>query len=132
VELIHHVGYGAPTLFWHACAFEGQGIIPSYFKARWVPPPDDVPVRLLGSVGKAVLFARRGFTFPAEGPWRSCLDASRPVDVAPDFADIPEAGQRIEAGQPVLTLFARAPEMPSCLEALRRAADALDPLLFGR
>jgi predicted ATP-grasp superfamily ATP-dependent carboligase len=132
VELLHHAGFGAPALVWHACAFEDEGVINARFKVAWVPPPGEVPVRLLRSVGKAVLFARRGFTFPAEGPWQSCLDASRPAEVAPDFADIPEAGQRIEAGQPVLTLFARAPEMPSCLEALRRSADALDPLLFGR
>jgi predicted ATP-grasp superfamily ATP-dependent carboligase len=131
VELLHHVGFGAPALCWHASAFEDEDAINSRFKG-WVAPPADVPVHLLNCVGKAILFARRGFTFPAEGPWRSCLDASCLMDVAPDFADIPEAGQRIEAGQPVLTLFARAPELPNCLEALRRGVDALDPLLFGR
>jgi predicted ATP-grasp superfamily ATP-dependent carboligase len=132
VELLHHAGFSPPVLLWHACAFEDARAINSRFKGRWVPPPADVPVHFLGSVGKAILFARRSFTFPAEGPWQSYLDASRPVDVAPEFADIPEAGQRIEAGQPVLTLFTRAAEIPSCLEALRRAVDALDPLLFGR
>jgi predicted ATP-grasp superfamily ATP-dependent carboligase len=132
MELLQHAGFGAPVLVWHAFAFESEGAINSRFKARWAPPPVDVPARFLGSVGKAVLFARRGFTFPAEGPWLPYLDASRRLEGLPEFADIPQAGQRIEAGQPVLSVFATARERTACLDALRRAADALDPLLFGR
>lgn len=91
-----------------------------------------VPSRDGWWVGKAVLYARRSFTFPADGPWLASVTPEHPVWFLPDFADVPEAGQHTQAGQPVLTLFARALTYPACLEALRRSADALDRLLFGR
>ena len=44
----------------------------------------------------------------------------------PAFADIPPAGQHIEAGRPILTFFARADSVSACLEQLKRTAADLD------
>ena len=57
-------------------------------------------------VGKAILFARAPFLFPQDGPWQAVLRGHVAVDEMPAFADIPHAGERIEAGRPILTLFA--------------------------
>lgn len=38
----------------------------------------------------------------------------------PRLADVPRAGTRIEAGQPVMTLMGRGPDAGSCLRSLRR------------
>lgn len=84
------------------------------------------------AIAKAVLFARKSFLFPAEGPWRTAVDALRPVGELPDFADVPDAGQPIEAGQPILTLFATALDPLTCLSRLRQSVDTLDPLLYER
>jgi len=84
-----------------------------------------------GVVGKAVLFARAPVVFPEDGPWLATLHSPLPVEEMPDFADIPPAGQRIEAGRPVLTFFARAADVTACLEALRRGAADLDAQLSG-
>ncbi len=82
-------------------------------------------------VGKAVLFARAPLVVPAEGAWEAALSGPVPVEEMPAFADIPPAGQRIDAGRPVLTFFARAGGEADCLAALRRAAADLDARLFG-
>jgi predicted ATP-grasp superfamily ATP-dependent carboligase len=87
-----------------------------------------------GVVGKAILFARAPLRFPEEGPWLAVLrsSATDSVEEMPDFADIPPAGQVIEAGRPILSFFARAGSVAECLEALRRIAADLDARLFGR
>jgi predicted ATP-grasp superfamily ATP-dependent carboligase len=71
--------------------------------------------------GKAILFARNTFAFPASGPWNE--DA--------DFADIPHAGEVIEQGRPVLTIFAEGAEVEDCRRALQEKAQALDRRLWG-
>jgi predicted ATP-grasp superfamily ATP-dependent carboligase len=83
-------------------------------------------------VGKAILFARSPLRFPEDGPWMAALRSSASIEEMPAFADIPPAGQVIEAGRPVLTFFARAGGVTECLEALRRIAADLDARLFGR
>jgi predicted ATP-grasp superfamily ATP-dependent carboligase len=79
-----------------------------------------------GWYGKAILYAERTLTFPTEGPWMETLRQARPVEEMPDFADIPEAGQVIEKGRPVLSFFTRAADEAGCLESLRRIALDLD------
>jgi predicted ATP-grasp superfamily ATP-dependent carboligase len=83
-------------------------------------------------VGKAILFARESFTFPAEGPWRDALERACAVEELPAYADIPHAGQEIEAGHPVLTFFTRADTVAGCQSALEAIAGDLDRLLWGR
>ena len=79
-----------------------------------------------------VLFARDGLTFPDDGPWLAALRSADPVGELPAFADIPFAGTRIEAGRPILTLFARADALAACLDVLQQTAADLDHWLFGR
>jgi predicted ATP-grasp superfamily ATP-dependent carboligase len=83
-------------------------------------------------LGKAILFAREALTFPEDGPWTSVLRTPGPVEEAPAFADIPAAGQSIEAGRPVLTCFAWGHSVRDCRDALQQIAADLDRRLFGR
>ena len=65
-------------------------------------------------------YAPRTLTIPADGPWMETLRHPLPINEMPAFADIPEAGQVIEEGRPVLTLFGRSED------SLRRIAADLD------
>jgi predicted ATP-grasp superfamily ATP-dependent carboligase len=117
VEVVEHAT-SLRALAWHASAFDPG-----------LPPPDEAgPPR--GYVGKAVLFARAALRFPADGPWSATLASPPAPDELPPFADIPPAGEVIDAGRPVLTLFARAESADACEDALRRAAADLDRRLF--
>jgi predicted ATP-grasp superfamily ATP-dependent carboligase len=100
---------GLSALAWHRRAFDPAAPAP----AELAPAA--------GVVGKAVLFARAALTFPSVGPWQD----------DPDFADIPDTGESIEARRPVITAFARGQDVASCLDALREKAAALDGWLFG-
>jgi len=83
-------------------------------------------------VGKAILFARVALTFPDDGPWLPVLRSPGPLSDMPAFADIPSVGERIEAGRPILTFFARADSQAACLDTLRQIASDLDRWLFSR
>jgi len=82
-------------------------------------------------VGKAILFARQSLTFPGAGPWMTVL--RRPIDIwdLPAFADIPHAGEPIEARKPILTFFASGNSVAQCFEALKWIAVDLERWLFG-
>ncbi len=82
-------------------------------------------------VGKAILFARASFLFPQDGPWQVVLRRHVAVDEMPAFADIPHTGERIEAGRPILTLFARADSETACRDQLQQIAADLDRWLLG-
>jgi predicted ATP-grasp superfamily ATP-dependent carboligase len=69
-----------------------------------------------GIVGKLILFAPAPCIFPALR--RVVLPADDPFAV-PALGDIPEPGTRFEAGEPVLTLFARGPTVAACRQGLR-------------
>jgi predicted ATP-grasp superfamily ATP-dependent carboligase len=113
VEVLEHaLGIQALTLHRQACLKEP-------LHAR-VARPTSI-------VGKAILFARAPLTVPARGPWSAALE--QPCLGLRSFADIPEGGEVIERGQPVLTAFASASSMTTCLEALQNAAGAVDRLL---
>src|SRR5262249_12892312 len=86
--------------------------------------------RAPGVVGQAGPFARGRLTFPGDGPWTAGLRSLRPADELPAFADIPREGELLEAGRPVLTLFARAETPAACEDVLRRTAADLDRWLF--
>jgi uncharacterized protein len=71
------------------------------------------------ATGKAIVFARRDVVI---GDTRSWLDQ-------PDVRDVPRAGDRIRAGEPVCTIFAEAPDAASCETALiARAARVYERL----
>jgi predicted ATP-grasp superfamily ATP-dependent carboligase len=120
VEVLEYAA-GVPALALHRQVFDPTASAPS------TPPAKE------GSfLGKAILFAREAITFPEDGPWMAVLREPRPVDEVPPFADIPHAGERIEAGRPVLTFFARGDSPDACRNALQRIAADLDCRLFGR
>jgi predicted ATP-grasp superfamily ATP-dependent carboligase len=76
-------------------------------------PPDDVNALV---VGKAILYARRTFLVPdVPVPDLSC----RTPFAIPEIADVPWPGTRIEAGQPVLTVFASGEDIATCETRLR-------------
>ena len=80
--------------------------------------------------GKAILFARRTFAFPADGPWLDAMKDNVDLDET-EYADIPHAGDVIEQGRPVLTIFASAQTLPECERKLQEMAQALDRRLWG-
>ncbi len=81
-------------------------------------------------LGKAILFARATFAFPAEGPWLDALKDGVEINET-EYADIPHAGEIIERGRPVLTIFASAPFVEDCRAKLQEKAQALDRRLWG-
>jgi predicted ATP-grasp superfamily ATP-dependent carboligase len=113
---------GTPMLGWHA----------HLFTHRQLPSLPPSPISTDRTVGKAILFARDDLHFPADGPWRAELRSPKPVQEMPAFADIPAAGERIEAGKPVLTFFAAADSPSACEAALRQIATDLDRWLWER
>jgi predicted ATP-grasp superfamily ATP-dependent carboligase len=121
VEVLEYAT-GLQALAWHRRVFDFEAPEPAVLVA-----PLRTPV-----VGKAILFARAELTFPLDGPWLRTLQNVGPVEEMPEFADIPEAGQEIRPGQPVLTLFVRAGSVDACQVALRERAGDLDRWLFER
>jgi predicted ATP-grasp superfamily ATP-dependent carboligase len=81
-------------------------------------------------VGKAVYYAPHTITFPASGPWDADLAGEFDPWRLPGFADIPEPGAIVEAGWPVLTVFAAGSSPAACRERLQSRAAELDHL-FG-
>ncbi|HZZ79590.1 MAG TPA: ATP-grasp domain-containing protein, partial [Gemmataceae bacterium] len=78
--------------------------------------------------GKAILYARTDIAFPSEGPWTG--DAAD-LDQR-SYADVPHAGEFIEAGSPILTIFASGSTVIDCRSALQEMAEALDRRLGSR
>jgi predicted ATP-grasp superfamily ATP-dependent carboligase len=108
---------GVPPLLGHAAAF-GQTSLP-------VPFPPTTTSRV---VGKAIYFAPRRVVFPPAGPWDADLAADFHPWRLPAFADIPEPGEVIEPGWPVLTFFAKGSTPDECRSRLQSTAAELDEL----
>jgi predicted ATP-grasp superfamily ATP-dependent carboligase len=105
VEVLEYAT-GVPALALHRRAFEPDAAVP--------PAREGIaPV-----VGKAVLFARAPLSFPA-WPWIR-------GEGMPGLADIPRAGERIEAGKPVVTVFAAEFTVARCEDVLRQVTGLLD------
>lgn len=124
VELLDFA-FGEPMLKWHLeCAdalnAEDDG-------AEWREPLD---FSRRSVIGKAIYYAPQRLTFPASGPWDDSVRHAADVWRRPDFADVPHAGEVIEAGHPVLTIFAEADTEAECLSRLQSRAAELDRL-FG-
>ncbi|HEU4642279.1 MAG TPA: ATP-grasp domain-containing protein [Gemmatimonadaceae bacterium] len=75
-----------------------------------------------GAVGKAVLYARRSVLI---GDSRRWLERD-------DVRDVPHPGERIAAGRPICTIFARGRDAGSCRAALVRRARKLYEEIEGR
>jgi uncharacterized protein len=103
VEIVERA-YKRPLLQWHGDVFRGRSATP-------VIPPNE---RLHG---KAILYARETLAFPERGPW---------LEDETEYADIPHAGEIIEQGRPVLTLFTSGATAAECETNLREKAQALD------
>lgn len=99
-------------------------------------------------VGKAIYFALCPLVFPSAGPWDADLQfggTGIPASAAgaqagmppfdpwrlPTYADIPNPGEAVAAGSPVLTFFATGSTPAECRERLQSRAAELDTL-FGR
>lgn len=121
VEVLEHATR-LPILAYHAHVF-------THHQLPDMPSPAVATDR---TIGKAILFARDDLDFPAEGPWMAELRSPKPVQELPSFADIPSAGERIEAGKPILTFFTVADSSAACKDDLRRIAADLDRWLFER
>jgi predicted ATP-grasp superfamily ATP-dependent carboligase len=123
VEVLEHTT-GVNALAWHQQVFE-------FDRLPRRPPPDlfSMPGGT-SCVGKAILFAPRTFSFPADGPWTSVLRAPPSPAELPAYADIPAAGEVIREGRPVLTFFVRAESPAACEANLREVVGDLDQLLF--
>jgi predicted ATP-grasp superfamily ATP-dependent carboligase len=118
VEVLEHV-LGTAALAMHRACFEPRAVVPVARGGKTC-------------VGKAVLYARAPLRFPNEGPWLQSLGANVPGWQMPDYADIPDGGERIEDGQPILTILASGSTPEDVLESLRRRVSDLDRRLFGR
>jgi predicted ATP-grasp superfamily ATP-dependent carboligase len=119
VEVLEY-GAGVPAMSLHRAVFDPDA------------PPANPKPRAAGLVGKAILFARAPVNFPNDGPWTPTLRSPSPIEDIPEFADIPHAGEPIEARRPILTFFARAETETACLEELKAIAADLDRWLFER
>src|SRR5262245_19563119 len=102
-----------PLMWFHRFAFERTPRT-GFQASRWEP------------VGKATLFARESFTFPADGPWLADLDPRRSIESMPAFADIPHAGIFIKRGSPVLTFFTTGSDAEDVREKLKGIAAELN------
>jgi predicted ATP-grasp superfamily ATP-dependent carboligase len=71
--------------------------------------------RGVGAAGKAIIFARHASVIGDTRAWLG--DAT--------VRDVPRPGERIDAGQPVCTVFAAAPDARRCYEALVQRSERL-------
>lgn len=102
------------SLAWQRAAFEPSSPAPAI----------ETPIPAGQSVGKAILFSRQSLRFPSKVLWEG-----RNLE---DFADIPQAGQQIDPGQPIMTFFSQALTIEGCRRKLQETADMLDRMLFGK
>lgn len=108
VEVVEHA-WGVAALGLHRRAFDPTAPAAPTFPAT------------RGSLGKVILFARQAFAFSERGPW--CDNVPLASAGLPQFADIPAAGEPIEAGHPICTLFAEGDDATACRKALRLVAE---------
>jgi predicted ATP-grasp superfamily ATP-dependent carboligase len=69
----------------------------------------------VSAVGKAIVFARTELVLGDTRGWLT----------DPTVRDVPHAGERIHAGQPICTVFAGGADAQRCYEALAARAERL-------
>jgi predicted ATP-grasp superfamily ATP-dependent carboligase len=104
---------GIRTLALQRHAFEG-GTLPSFDRR-------ERPV----IVGKAILYTRADVCIPEQVP------VAGSSETIPAFADLPYPGDSIEAGRPVLSLFATGQDIEDCLHALHDRAAGVEAWLYA-
>jgi len=117
LEVLEHARHDSYLLA-HLESFTRKGAfvkMPSVQRARAV-------------IGKAIYYAPRTITFPSHGPWDADLTGEFDPWRVPQFADIPEPGSTIEAGSPVLTIFATGSTPIEVRGRLQSRAAELDQL----
>jgi len=129
VELFEYA-LGLPCLDWHRRACEtgenGQGEAQSVgqeLKAALAERKRSVSGRIFG---KLILYAAAAGTAP---DLERCAGSRESLWEAPELADIPPAGSRIEAGQPVCTFLASAPSAAECERKMFRKARRIGEIL---
>lgn len=110
---------GTPLLAQHGRAFGATA------ELRRGPSRSD---RILG---KAIYFAPHRLAFPTAGPWDADLAGEFDPWRLHAFADIPDPGEVIEPGWPVLTFFAEGSTADDCRARLQSTAAELDRLFSG-
>jgi predicted ATP-grasp superfamily ATP-dependent carboligase len=95
----------------HAGAFSAH---PGRAEKPGGPRPASPEARPGGLLGKAVLFARHDLVVPAG------------IGEGEVWADLPYPGERIQAGRPILTLFARGRTVYGCRKELLRRARSVE------
>jgi predicted ATP-grasp superfamily ATP-dependent carboligase len=117
VEILERAtGIGAVGVHAAACC---DSTVPS-------PPTTFVPPQIHG---KAILFARRDIVMPGDFAAAALAEASRLP--WPTLADVSPAGTSIEAGRPVLTLFADGTTVDEVQNNLRERVAALEHSLYA-
>jgi len=107
MELVE-LAYGLSVFGAHAAACT-RGELPAFDVAQ-----------AAGAIGKAIVFARRDVVVGDTTAW---LSQSLPaLPALPALRDIPRPGDRIAAGRPVCTVFARGGEEAECYAALEAGA----------
>lgn len=106
---------GISMLGWHRSAFDSDSP---------TPPPSTSLQRM---VGKAIVYARKKMVIAKDfPPIRSLELAAAGSTENVEFADIPHVGEVIEAGWPVVTIFAEGITRDECIHALEmQASDVL-------
>src|SRR5207253_7519511 len=111
VELLERA-YRVELLDLHRCVFENRPVQPPAARASMV-------------WAKGIVYARQDLVFPSDGPWLDALRQS-PFAIDTEYADIPNPGERIQRGRPVLTVFASGRSSEQCICSLRCTMKALD------
>lgn len=102
IEVLEHASDFAAQA-WHRAAFTSDGFHPH------MPTPRRI-------VAKAIVYAKRTGTWPANGPWDEAIPL--PVTALAPFADVPMPGETIPVGTPLCTLLAQGPSIESVLEII--------------
>lgn len=95
----------------------GVSVLPLHLAAFGKADPITWHLPLGNVFGKAILFAPNSCSVRADAP---CYDEWIPADAC--YADIPMPGTQLQAGEPVLTIFARGSTVPRCLQMLKTEA----------
>jgi predicted ATP-grasp superfamily ATP-dependent carboligase len=113
----------------HSC----HSALPKYHAAAFGNPPGVLPRsrRPQQVIGKAIYYAPHCLTLPESGPWDADLAGDPDPWRLPGFADIPDPGEVVEPGHPVLTFFATGHTPMECRERLQSRAAELDRFFAG-
>ena len=119
---------GIGTIGLHAAACRAAGSMEQgagSIAVSPLPAPSSPPLMH----GKAILFARRDIVMPRDIAATALSEASR--QPWPTLADVSPAGTPIEAGRPVLTLFADGANVDEVESRLRKRVTTLEHFLYA-